>query len=206
MRSSLIKVLRFARLAPLLCATPALAFPFFHHRKPQPAPVVPLSTVAQQVLHTLDAFNAEAASRDLPQLSKVTLDFNATASRGADLSFNILVFSVGAHRELDTTDEVTFTYTVPPPSAPSTFGSRAQPAPVDLSATLLTTLESAAAQVKGTQTIGAARFSNLTVTLAYGVVSSVSGGGSGTVSLVTLAGNVSRRRSDVQTLTLSFGQ
>ncbi len=167
---------------------------------------VPLCLVAEQVTRTLDTFNATADSKSLPKLSKVTFDFNATASQGAGFSFNILIFRIGANRAADTTNEVTFTYAVPPaPAATGSLNPRTQPNVHDFSQTLLATLQSAAAQVKGTQSIGAARFTDLTVTLSYGVVWDTSAGGGGTVSLVTLDGSVDRKRSDVQTLTLTFG-
>lgn len=196
------RLLLLAAISALLWPPPASAFPFWHHKKP--APVVPLNAVAAEVVHTFDAFNAEAASRDLPPLAHVTLDFNTSTTSAVDAGFNVLVFSLGAHREADTTNEVTFTYTVPPPPEPGALAPRTRPA--DFSSTLLQSLEAAAAQVKQTKAIGAARLSSVTLTLAYGVASSVSGGAAGVISLITLNGTVSRHRSDVQTLTLTFGQ
>lgn len=182
----------------------------------QPAPVdtrsapsteVPLNLVAAQVVRTLDAFNAEAASHALPKLSRVAFDFNTTGAQGAGFSFNLLLFHIGANRDTSNTNEVTFTYAVPSAAPPTAgFNPRAQSTTHDFSQTLLSTLEAAATQVKQTQSIGAAQFSNLTVTLSYGVVWTTSAGGAGAISLVTLDGSVDRRRSDVQTLTLTFGQ
>lgn len=163
---------------------------------------VPLCLVAQQVVKTLNAFNLEANSRALPKLSRVSFDFNTTVSKSAGASFNILIFKFGASREGDTGNEVTFTYAVPPPAAAQ---ARTAPQAHDFSQALLATLDAAAAQVKQTESIGPAQFSNLTVTLTYGAVWDVSGGGSGTLGLVTLDGSVDRKRADVQTLTLIFG-
>ena len=165
---------------------------------------IPLAQVAAQVTHTLDLFNAEAATKALPKLSKVIFDFNVAGTQGAGFSFDILLFKLGASREATTPNEVTFTYAVP--ASTGAFGSRTQPAAHDFSLALLNTLRAAAAQVKATQSVGAARFSNLTLTLSYAAVWDTSAGAGGTLSLVSLDGSVDRKRSDVQTLTLVFGQ
>ena len=190
----------------VLLLAPALAFGWkFHRQRKPPAEVVPLNDVAAQVVKTLDTFNAGADSQSLPKLSKVTFDFNATGTTVGGFSFNVLLFRAGASREVDTTNEVTFTYTVPSPAGQA-VGAHTATAAHDFSAALLSTLQAAAAQIKATQNIGPAKFTDLTVTLAYGVIRDTSVGGSGTLSLVTLDGSLDRKRSDVQTLTLTFGQ
>ena len=163
---------------------------------------MPLCLVAQQVVKTLNVFNADASSKALPKLSSVTFDFQTSTTKSAGFSFQILVFDVGASHERDNTNEVSFTYTVPPPPA-------SQPRTVlqthDFSEVLLATLEAAAEEIKQTQSVGQANFSRLSVTLGYGVIWDTSGGGSGSIGLVTLEGSIDRKRSDVQTLTLTFG-
>ena len=198
-------------LLPLLLLVPLLAFAFKPpqptDKKSSPAPEVPLSLVAAQVVKTLDTFNASADSQALPKLSKVVFDFNATGSKNVGISFNILIFRAGVNREADTSNEVTFTYTVPtPPSEAGALGPKSQAASHDFSEALLATLQAAAAQAKQTQSIAGAKFTDLTITLSYGVVWDTSGGGDGTINLITLDGSVDRKRSDVQTLTLTFGQ
>ena len=197
-------------LLPLLLLVPLLAFAWKRPQpasKKQPAAEVPLSLVAAQVVRTLDTFNLGADSQDLPKLSKVVFDFNATSNKDAGISFNLLIFRAGVNRETDTSNEVTFSYTVPAPAVtPGAAHPKAQIASHDFSQVLLATLETAATQVRQTQSIAGAKFTNLTITLSYGVVWDTSGGGDGTISLVTLDGSVDRKRSDVQTLTLTFGQ
>ena len=173
----------------------------------QAAPAqVALSLVAAQVVKTLDTFNAQADSKALPKLSRVAFDFNITGTQGVGFSFNILILKLGANRETSTTNEVTFTYSVPASPPAGALVPHTQPATHDFSQSLLEVLQAAAAQVKQTQTVGTARFSNLTVTLSYGAVWDASAGGEGTLGLVTLDGSVDRKRSDVQMLTLYFGQ
>ena len=170
-----------------------------------PGAGVPLNLVAAEVVKTLNTFNGEADSRALPKLSRVVLDFNTTGGQGGGFSFNLLFFNLGANRENTVTNEVTFTYAVPPaPASTGGLNPRTEAPSHDFSQTLLATLQAAAQQVKGTQHIGTAQFSDLTVTLSYGVVWSGTAGGGGAISLVTLDGSVQRRRSDVQTLTLTF--
>jgi hypothetical protein len=160
-------------------------------------PSVPLCLVAQQITHTLDVYNNDAASKSLPPLSKVVFDFKTTGATTGGFSFNILIFSFGATHEKDTTNDVSFTYTVPPPS-------RALVAPTDFSDTLLATLRAAATQIKQTPSVASANFSGLTITLAYGVSWDVKAGATAPISLVTLGGSVDRKRADTQTLTLVF--
>lgn len=184
---------------------------FAQHAKPrahdQVAPTqVPLSMVAAQVVKTLDTFNAQAGSHNLPKLSRVTFDFNVTEAQAVGFSFNILIFKLGANRETSTTNEVAFTYSVPASPAGTGLTPHTQPAAHDFSQSLLDLLTAAAAQVKQTQSVGPARFSNLTLTLGYGAVWDTSGGAAGSLSLVTLDGTVDRKRSDVQTLILYFSQ
>lgn len=167
---------------------------------------VSLSLVAQQVVKTLDAFNAQAGNQALPKLSRVTFDFNVTGTQDVGFSFNVLLFKLGTNHEISTTNEVTFTYSVPASPVGAGLTPHAQPATHDFSQSLLQILQAAAVQVKETQSVGAARFTNLTVTLSYGAVWDASAGGGGTLNLVALDGSVDRKRSDVQTLTLYFGQ
>ena len=171
-----------------------------------PPSQVPLSLVAAQVEKTLDTFNGQASSKALPKLSRVTFDFNVTATQDAGFSFNILIFKLGASHEANTTNEVTFTYSVPASPSSTGLSAHTQTAGHDFSQSLLTLLQAAAAQVQETQSVGTAQFSNLTLTLSYGAVWDASAGADGTLNLVTLDGSVDRKRSDVQTLTLYFGQ
>ena len=170
--------------------------------KGSPPAEVPLCLVAEQVVKTLNAFNADAGSKALPKLSKVTFDFHASAAKGTGFSFGVLLFNVGANREADTINDVAFTYAVPQPPAAQPRTSATEH---DFSGTLLATLQAAAGQVRQTQSIGDAKFANLSVSLGYGAVWDFSGGGAGTLGLVTLGGSIDRKRADVQTLTLSFG-
>jgi hypothetical protein len=163
------------------------------------APDVPLCLVAQQITRTLDTYNADASSKSLPPLSKVVFDFKTTIATSGGFSFKIFIFSIGASHEKDTTNDVSFTYTVPPPS-------RSLTPPHDFSTDLLNTLRAAAAQVKQTPTVGRGKFSALTVTLAYGVTWDLNGGAAAPISLVTLGGNLDRKRADTQTLTLVFSE
>jgi hypothetical protein len=162
------------------------------------APDVPLCLVAQQITRTLDAYNADAASKSLPPLHQVIFNFKTTIATTGGFSFNIFIFSLGASHENDTTNDVSFTYTVP--STPTKSFAPTH----DFSTTLLATLRAAAAQVKQTPTVGRGKFSSLSVTLAYGVAWSGSAGATAPISLVTLGGSLNRKRADTQTLTLVF--
>ena len=164
------------------------------------SPDVPLCLVAQQITRTLDTYNADAASKSLPPLHKVIFDFKTTIATTGGFSFKILIFSIGSSHEKDTTNDVSFTYTVPSVAVRSIAPTH------DFSQTLLATLRAAAEQVKQTPTVGAGKFSTLSVTLAYGVTWDANAGAAAPISLVTLGGNLDRKRSDTQTLTLLFAE
>ena len=192
-------------MKPLILLALALALPALAQQPcPIPtdksAPEVPLCLVAQQITRTLDTYNADASSKSLPPLSKVIFDFKTSVATSGGFSFKIFIFSIGGSHSKDTTNDVSFTYTVP------TLASHSIAPPQDLSTTLLATLRAAAAQVKQTPTIGKGQFSSLTVTLAYGATWALNGGASAPISLVTLGGSLDRKRSDTQSLTLVFAQ
>ena len=168
---------------------------------------VPLCLVAQKIAATLDEYNRAPGTiaGALPQLSRAVFDFKTVNSTTTGFKFCLLVFSVGASHRTDSTNAVTFTYAVPPPQSKPAFDSHTKhPQPQDFSQTLIQTLQDAAQQIKLTNSVGAAKFKTLTVTLAYGVTWDFNAGATVPISLVTLGGTLDHSRSDTQTVELTF--
>ena len=114
--------------------------------------------------------------------------------------FSILIFSVGGSHQSSSTNDVTFSYAVPPPAR---YISR-HPQPHDFSKDLIETLQEAGQQINLTQSVGAAKFKTLTVTLAYGVTWDFTGSATLPISLVTAGGTLDHNRNDTQTIKLTF--
>jgi hypothetical protein len=101
----------------------------------QPAGTADLAAVVQLVEHALKCYQALSKDLDplqpkgLPKISSAVMDFKTTIGKTVGFSFSIFVFKVGASREKDVTDDVSFTYSVPKVILPSPKGL-AKPAPV----------------------------------------------------------------------------
>ncbi len=51
--------------------------------------------------------------KGLPKLSSAVMDFKTTTGKTVGFTFSVFVFKVGASREKDVTDDLSFTYSVP---------------------------------------------------------------------------------------------
>ena len=114
----------------LLVAIPVFAqdSPIPDKAKTKKTDPIPLCLVARKIKKALDDYNADPKTeKSLPKLSRAEFDFKAVRSTSGGLKFSILVFSVGATQQIDSTDEVTFSYEVPKPAkfvTESEFGER----------------------------------------------------------------------------------
>jgi hypothetical protein len=191
-----------------LCTVPPEA-----KTKPQDTPV-PLCLVAQKIAATLDEYNRAPGTiaGALPKLSRAVFGFKTVSSTTSGFKFSVLVFSFGASHRTDSTNAVSFAYVVPPPETrPPGFSTQQyldylgkKPPPKDFSKELIQTLQEAAEQIKLTDSVGAAKFKTLTVSLAYGVTWDFNGGATLPISLVTLGGSLDHSRADTQTIDLTF--
>ncbi|HEX4068369.1 MAG TPA: hypothetical protein VHZ09_20280 [Acidobacteriaceae bacterium] len=176
---------------------------------------IPLCLVAKKVALTLEQYNNDPNTiKDaLPSLARADFDFKTVNSTTAGFKFCLLVFSFGASHQSQATNDVTFSYVVPPPPPkPPGIGMNAylgllgprQVKAQDFSKELIETLQEAAEQIKQTRSVGAATFKTLTVTLAYGVTWDFNGGVTLPISLVTAGGTLDHNRADAQTIKLTF--
>lgn len=194
-----------------------LAIPAFPQDCPKPdvsktkkTDPVPLCFVATKIKKALDDYNADPGTEKnlLPKLSKAEFDFQTVRSKSGGFQFSILVFSLGTAHEVDSTDDVTFSYEVPKPAqleAESAFAERIKN-DHDFSKELIETIRAAAQQLKATQAVGEAKFKTLTVNLAYGVKWDFTAGATVPIQLVTVGGNFDRNKATTQSVKLTFGQ
>ncbi|MGC2161461.1 MAG: hypothetical protein WA634_06115 [Silvibacterium sp.] len=176
---------------------------------------IPLCLVAKKVALTLDQYNSDPNTiKDaLPGLAGADFDFKTVNSTTEGFKFCLLIFSVGGSHQSQATNDVTFSYKVPPPPPkPAAMSMDAYlnslaPRRVkaqDFSKDLIQTLQEAALQIKETRSVGPATFKTLTVTLAYGVTWDFNGSVTLPISLVTAGGTLDHSRADTQTIKLTF--
>lgn len=167
---------------------------------------VPLCLVANKIKTALDDYNNDPDTRNNPalKLSTAEFDFKTVTSTSGGFKFSILVFNVGTTKQIDSTDDVTFAYAVPPSSGSKGFLElKASP---DFSKELVQTIKDAAKQVAATQSVAGAKFKTLTVNLAYGVKWDFSVGATIPIQLVTIGPSLDRNKTTTQSVKLTFGQ
>jgi len=179
--------------------------------KDQPENTADLAAVVQLVDHALKCYQALSKDLDplqpkgLPKISSVVLDFKTTTGKTVGFSFSIFVFKVGASREKDVTDDVSFTYSIPKAVAPPAKGF-AKPAPVDLFKELVKEVAAAASAAQAQSTALGMPLSKVQVQVSYGIKFDGNVGINVPISLVTLGGNGDYNKNNTQTITLTFGQ
>jgi hypothetical protein len=163
---------------------------------------IPLCLVAQKIKQALDDYNTDP--RKSLELSKAEFDFKTVRSTSGGLKFSILVFTFGATRQVDSTDDVTFSYEVPVKALTASEFTAQIEKGHDFSRELINTIKAAAEQLKATQTVGKAKFKTLTINLAYGVKWDFSAGVTVPISIVTIGGTFDRNKTKTQSVKLTF--
>src|SRR5260370_29861317 len=152
---------------------------------------VPLCLVATKIKKALDDYNADPTTeKKLLPVSKAEFDFKVVRSTSGGLKFSILVFSVGATRQVHSTDDVTFSYEVPKPAKfaeQSDFVNKIEKNP-DFSKQLIETIRAAAEQLKATRKVGDTQFKALTINLAYAVKCDFTAGAAVPIQFRTIGG------------------
>src|SRR5215472_269667 len=135
----------------------------------QPPNTVDLNAVIKQVKAAVDKYQENRGSGPdaLPPLSAAEFDFKTTTGTVGGLTINLFIFKIGASREKDVVNDVTYTYTLPKPK-PGVGVSRNQK-PIPLTEALAQSIQNAATTLKNAGSLGELNFSKLTVTIQYGV-------------------------------------
>jgi len=170
-----------------------------------------LPSVVQTVEHALECYQALAKTKDpmqpagLPKLSSAAMDFKTTTGETVGFTFSVFVFKIGASREKDVTDDLTFTYGVPDATLPRSFGlAKVTPAP--LYAELVKEVQAAARAALAQSTALGMPLRKVGITVAYGIKFDGSVSLNLPVELVTVGGNGDYNKNNTQTITLTFGQ
>jgi hypothetical protein len=198
------------------CNQPNLAAPLPAYQamnvKNQPAGTADLPAVVQTVEQALRCYQALSKEPNplqppgLPKISSAVMDFKTTTGKTAGISFSIFVFKIGASRESDVTDDVSFTYSVPQKIAPPPALTLVKPAPPDLFKELINEVTAAASAAQAQSTALGMPLSKVSITIAYGIKFDANASLNAPVSLVTIGGNGDYNKNNTQTLTLTFGQ
>jgi hypothetical protein len=193
------------------CAAPNPATATTSQSTGQPGGTVDLATVIQLVDHALKCYQALSKDLDplqpkgLPKISSAVMDFKTTTGSTVGFSFSIFVFKVGASREKDVTDDVSFTYSVSKITAPTTKGLL-KPAPADLFKELVKEVAAAASAAQAQSTALGMPLSKVQIQISYGIKFDGNVGVNVPISLVTIGGNGDYNKNNTQTITLTFGQ
>ena len=140
----------------------------------QPAGTVDLAAVVQLVDHALKCYQALSKDLDplqpkgLPKISSAIMDFKTTTGKTVGFSFSIFIFKIGASREKDVTDDVSFTYSVPKVVAPQPKGF-VKPAPADLFKELVKEVAAAASAAQAQSTALGLPLSRVQIQISYGI-------------------------------------
>lgn len=174
----------------------------------QPPNTVDLNTVIKQVKAAVDEYQKNRGSGPdaLPPLSAAEFDFRTTTGTVGGLAINLFIFKIGASREKDVVNDVTYTYTLPKPKPPSGVGVLRNQKPIPLTEALAQSIQNAATTLKNAGSLGELNFSKLTVAIQYGVTWDGNGGVNIPIQLVTLGLNVDKNKNSVQAVRLVFGE
>jgi len=166
---------------------------------------VPLCLVVEKVKQALDDYNNDptTAGSALPALSSADFDFKVARATTSGFKVSFFVFTLGTTKEVDSVDDVTFSYQVPP-KKPG-LAPRKTPGP-DFSRQLVETIKAAAEQIRQTNSIGKANFKSLTITLAYNVKWDFNAGVAVPIELVTAGGSFDKTKASTQTVKLVFSK
>ena len=165
---------------------------------------VPFCLVAQKIESALAQYNqtlSENGGGKPLALSNADFDFKTVTSKSGGFSFSILVLKLGATRQVDSTNEVTYSYAVPQKKS-GDFAP--QWAPQDFSAQLIQAIRQASKEMQSVPSLGKAQFKTLTLNLSYGVKWDFSAGLTLPIQLVTIAPNVDRNQTATQSVKLTF--
>ena len=80
------------------------------------------------------------------------MDFKTTSGETVGFTFSVFVFKIGASREKDVTDDLSFTYSVPKPPAIAPHFGVSKPSPAPLYAELVKEVQAAARAAKAQST------------------------------------------------------
>jgi hypothetical protein len=170
-----------------------------------PAGTADLNSVIATVQAALKCYedNRGSGPDGLPHLQQAVFDFKTTTGKIGGIDVNFFIFKIKASKEKDTTNQISFTYTLPKPK-PSLIKAKIPPQP--LADAIVADMQSAAAAIKDAATLGKLNFNRLSLVLQFGVQFDGSVGINVPIQLVTLGASGEYKKNEVQTVTLTFAE
>jgi hypothetical protein len=178
----------------------------------QPNQTADLPSVIQTVEQALECYQILSGAKDpmqpagLPRLSSAVMDFKTTSGETVGFTFSIFVFKIGASREKDVTDDLSFTYSVPKPPVIAPHFGASKPSPAQLFAELVKEVQAAARAAQAQSTALGMPLSKVGITVSYGIKFDGNASLNVPVELVTAGGNGDYNKNNTQTISLTFGQ
>lgn len=196
--------------APQPVKSPAPAYQKDNLGNNQPDKTADLPSVVQTVEKALECYQALSHEPDplqpkgLPRLAKATLDFKTTTGKTAGLSFSVFVFKIGASREADVTNDISFTYAPKPKTLPK-VGGFVKKGPAPLYEELIKAITSAASAAQSQSALLGLPLNQVSVMVSYGIKFDGNLSINVPVQLVTIGGNGDYNKNNTQSITLTFG-
>jgi hypothetical protein len=124
-------------------------------------------------------------------------------------SINLLIFTLGATHDKQTTNDLDFQYAPHVEPKEQTFMLDGNRAPKTLYQSIIDTLTASAKEIKKAQDVQTTEptkldLCQLSLTLAFGVTTDVQGGLKAPFQLVTVSSNLDRSKNNVQQVKLTF--
>ena len=166
---------------------------------------IALGRVIAQVEAALKQYQDQdsvAVLKVLPPLKTAQFDFTAAAAQVSGGTFSFLIFKIGTSHERDVVNEVTFTYAPPPPSR----GAHITETPPNLTDALVSMIKGAAKALSVAETAAGLPFSNLAITLQYGVKWEGKASADVPISFVTVGLDAAKKKNTVQSVKLVFAK
>lgn len=176
--------------------------------KVEPKGIADLGSAIQTVEQALKCYQVLSGEKDplhpkgLPKLNSVVLDFKTTTAKTVGFSISVFVFKVGASREKDVTDDLTFTYSVP--KKLQQVHGVVKPSPAPMYEELVKEVQMAANAAQTQSKLLGIPLSKVGVSVSYGIKFDGNLAISVPIQLVTIGGNGDYNKNNTQSITLSF--
>jgi hypothetical protein len=176
-----------------------------------PATSADLNSVVTTIESALQCYqdNRGSGADALPVLIQADFDFKTTTAKTGGLSISFFIFKLSGTHEKDVTNDITFSYKVKAPNSPNIRGpgltSKKQP-PVLLSDALVADLQGVATAIKFRAQAAGLPFDQAKITIQFGIVNDGTITLNAPVQLVVIGGSGDYKRTEIQTVTLTFGK
>lgn len=177
--------------------------------------VVPLSDVIVATESALNDYQAFAQSpkgskEGIPPLTTADFDFKTVVDLKGGPSVNLYVFTLGATKDKQTTNDLDFQYSPHVvPLGDTSFAFNGIKTPKTLYQSIIDTLTTSAKEIKKAQDAQSSEpnkldLCQLTLILAFGVTTDISGGVKIPFQIVTVSASLDRSKQNVQQVKLAF--